>query len=70
VIRHNCNIKTISGGLVTSPLMAEEILCNDRADLIFLGRELLRNPYFSLQAAKELNENIKWHVQYERSQKI
>lgn len=67
VIKHNCYIPTISGGLVTSPLMAEEILCNDRADLIFLGRELLRNPYWTLQAAKELKENIKWPVQYERS---
>lgn len=67
IIKHNCSIKTIAGGLVTSPLMAEEILSNDRADLVFLGRELLRNPYWALQAGKLLEADIKWPVQYERS---
>jgi len=47
--------------------MAEEILNNDRADLIFLARELLRNPYWALKAAKELGDNIEWPVQYQRS---
>jgi NADPH2 dehydrogenase len=67
IIKHNCSIKTIAGGLVTSPLMVEEILNNNRADLVFLGRELLRNPYWALQAAKQLEADIKWPVQYERS---
>jgi NADPH2 dehydrogenase len=47
--------------------MAEEILQNERADFIFLGRELLRNPYWPLQAAKELNEELEWPVQYTRA---
>lgn len=69
-IKHTCNIPTIAGGLITSPLMAEEILSNDRADLIFLGRELLRNPYWPLGAAKELGDDIEWPVQYQRSKKV
>jgi NADPH2 dehydrogenase len=65
-IKREVAIPVITGGLITSPLMAEEILQNNRADFVFLGRELLRNPYWPLQAAKELRENIDWPVPYER----
>lgn len=41
-------------GLITSGIQAEEILKNERSDLIFIGRELLRNPYWPLKAAEEL----------------
>lgn len=67
VIRKETDLPTIAGGLITSPLMAEEVLRNNRADLIFLGRELLRNPYWPLHAAKEVHDDISWPVQYERS---
>ncbi len=70
IIKHSCSIPTIAGGLVTSPLMAEEILSNDRADLIFLGRELLRNPYWAFDAAKMLGDDITWPIQYERSKSV
>ncbi|HHV11265.1 MAG TPA: NADPH dehydrogenase NamA [Clostridiales bacterium] len=66
-IKKLTNMSVITGGLVTSPLMAEEILQNGRADFIFLGRELLRNPYWPLQAAKELKEDLEWPVQYARA---
>ncbi|MDF2540678.1 MAG: NADH:flavin oxidoreductase/NADH oxidase [Herbinix sp.] len=65
-VRSFTALPVIAGGLITSPLMAEEILQNDRADFVFLGRELLRNPYWPLQAAKELREEIPWPVQYVR----
>ena len=67
VIRKQCQIPTIAGGLITSPLMAEEILQNNRADLVYLGRELLRNPYWPLEAANALGTHISWPKQYERS---
>ena len=67
IIKHQCNIPTIAGGLITSPLMAEEILNNKRSDLVYLGRELLRNPYWAFTAAKQLDENIEWPIQYQRS---
>jgi NADPH2 dehydrogenase len=66
-IKNLTGLPTIAGGLITSPLMAEEILENNRGDLVFLGRELLRNPYWPLEAAKVLKEDLKWPTQYERA---
>lgn len=60
-------IKTGAVGLITSAAQAEAILHEEKADLILLGRELLRNPYFPLQAAKALGEEITWPVQYLRA---
>lgn len=63
-VKREAGIPVIAGGLITSPLMAEEILQNDRADFVFLGRELLRDPYWPLHAARELKEDIEWPAQY------
>ncbi len=60
-------IMTGAVGLITSSNQAEEILREEKADLILMGRELLRNPYFPLQAAKELGEEIYWPAQYLRA---
>ena len=65
-IKHESSIDTGAVGLITSPHHAEEILQNDRADLIFLARELLRDPYWPRTAAKELGAEIKAPLQYER----
>jgi 2,4-dienoyl-CoA reductase-like NADH-dependent reductase (Old Yellow Enzyme family) len=54
-------------GLITTAEMAESILKENQADLIFFARELLRNPYFPLQAAKELGISVDWPIQYERA---
>jgi len=67
VIKNRTGLPVIAGGLISEPEMAEEIVSNGRADLVFLGRELLRNPYWPLQAAKKLRHDIDWPVQYERS---
>ncbi|MGV8980818.1 NADPH dehydrogenase NamA [Clostridium sp.] len=67
IIKTHCNLITIGGGLITSPLMAEEMLCNGRSDLVYLGRELLRNPYWAFAAANQLKETIEWPIQYQRS---
>lgn len=67
-IRSKCELPVIGGGLVTDAGMAEEIIRNRRADLVFMGRELLRNPYFPLHAAKMQRREIKYRpVQYERA---
>ena len=60
-------ILTGTVGFITTAGQAESILQDERADLVFLGRELLRNPYFALQAARELGTEITWPVQYLRS---
>jgi 2,4-dienoyl-CoA reductase-like NADH-dependent reductase (Old Yellow Enzyme family) len=60
-------ILTGAVGLITSARQAEEILQEGKADLVFFARELLRNPYFPIIAAREMTEDIKWPVQYLRA---
>jgi NADPH2 dehydrogenase len=59
-------IATGAVGLITNPQHAEEILQNGRADMIFLARELLRDPYWAYRAAKELDAESGVPVPYER----
>lgn len=68
-IKKEAGIKTGSVGLITEAAQAEEILENEEADLIFMAREFLRDPYFPLRAAAELHEDVKWPVQYERAKR-
>lgn len=56
-------------GLINTPHEANSIIEENRADLVFMAREFLRNPYFPLSAASELNVDIPWPVQYERARK-
>ncbi|WBL13623.1 NADPH dehydrogenase NamA [Sutcliffiella sp. NC1] len=65
-IRHGANIDTGAVGLITSGLQAEEILRNNRSDLIFVARELLRDPYWPRTAAIELGVEIDPPKQYDR----
>lgn len=60
-------ILTGAVGLITTAAQAESILQDEKADLVLLGREMLRNPYFPLKAAEELGEDIAWPLQYIRS---
>lgn len=66
-IKKETGLLTGAVGLITEALQAEEILSNGQADLVFLARELLRDPYFPLHAAFELNADVKWPEQYERA---
>lgn len=66
-IKKEADIKTGAVGLITDENQAEEILQNGEADLIFMARELLRNPYFPLDAAFKLGNDVKWPAQYERA---
>lgn len=65
-IKQGADMPTSAVGLITTAIQAEEILQNNRADLIFLGRVLLREPYWPLHAAKELGEEVTPPVQYIR----
>ncbi|MCC6531683.1 MAG: NADH:flavin oxidoreductase/NADH oxidase [Burkholderiales bacterium] len=66
-IRRRSGMPTGAVGLIHSPDMAEQILANAQADLIFLGRTLLAEPYWPLRAAKQLRAKVPWPVQYERA---
>jgi NADPH2 dehydrogenase len=61
------SLPVIAGGLLTSPQHIEDIVANDRADMVFVGRELLRHPHFPLWAAKQLRAEYPWPKQYERA---
>jgi len=60
-------ILTGAVGLITTVRQAETILQEEKADLVLFARELLRNPYFPLNAARELGLDVPWPVQYLRS---
>ena len=68
-IKKETGMLTGAVGLITSASEAEQILSNQQADLIVLARQLLRDPYFPLHAAKELGVDIQWPVQYERAKR-
>lgn len=53
-------------GGITDPNQANKILQESQADLIIIARELLRNPYFPIQAAIALEEESKIPDQYLR----
>lgn len=66
-IKKECNIPVIAVGLIKDFDHVEEIVSNNRADLVALGRELLRNPFFVLEMAKSRNiEDFPYPRQYER----
>jgi 2,4-dienoyl-CoA reductase-like NADH-dependent reductase (Old Yellow Enzyme family) len=67
-IRAATGILTGAVGLITQAMQAETILETGQADLIYLARQLLRDPYFPLHAADELRyKDIHWPLQYERA---
>ena len=66
-IRKHCQIPTIAVGLVTRLEQVEEILGNDRSDLVALGRELLRNPYWVInQDGRTRQTDLPYPEPYER----
>jgi 2,4-dienoyl-CoA reductase-like NADH-dependent reductase (Old Yellow Enzyme family) len=66
-IRREAGIATGAVGMLTDPAQAETILYTEQADLVFLARELLRDPYWPRRAAQELGVKLKGPVQYERA---
>jgi len=66
-IRHEAEIMTGAVGMITSPVQAEHIIRTEQADAVIMAREFLRDPYWALRAARELDEQIAWPVQYLRA---
>lgn len=56
-----------TAGLITAPAQADHIVRTGQADLVLLGREILRNPYWPLRAAQELGQAASWPPQYLRA---
>lgn len=66
-VKKESGILTGAVGLITTSAEAESIIAQGRADLVFMARELLRDPHFPLRAAHELGAEIAWPKQYERA---
>ena len=65
-IRREAGIPTAAVGLITAPELADAAIRNGQADLVALGRELLRHPHWPLDAARALGRAVAWPKQYER----
>lgn len=66
-VRKDANILTGAVGMITTVQQAEAILQDGKADLIFMARQMLREPYFPLHAAHDTGADVVWHNQYERA---
>ncbi len=66
-VRQGAGLQTAAVGLITAPAQADEIIRNRRADLVFLGREMLRDPYWALHAAQALKQPASVPSQYLRA---
>ena len=66
-IRAEAPVPTTALGVITSAVQAEHLLRTGQADMVFLARALLRDPYWPLRAAHELGVAVDWPPQYERA---
>ncbi len=66
-IRAEAGIATGAVGLITEPHQADDIIASGAADAVLLARELLRDPYWPLHAARILGVDVQWPEQYQRA---
>ena len=67
-IRRDVGIRTGAVGLITDPHQADDIIRSGKADVVIIARELLRDPYWPLRAARELGVKVDWPAQYLRAE--
>ena len=66
-IRRDASIATGAVGMITDPTQAATIITTGQADMVFLAREMLRDPYWPRRAAQVLNAKIEPPIQYLRA---
>ncbi len=66
-IRRQAGIATAAVGMISAAAQADQIVRNGEADMVLLARELLRDPYWPLRAARELGQPMSWPAQYLRA---
>ncbi len=64
-IRQGADVPTIAVGLIRHPELAEEVIRNERADLVAIGREMMRTPAWPYMAAARLGVDMEWPEPYE-----
>ncbi|MCU0293727.1 MAG: NADH:flavin oxidoreductase/NADH oxidase [Thermoanaerobaculaceae bacterium] len=68
-VRRGAGLPTATVGFITQPAQAEQIVATGLADAVLLARELLRDPYWPLHAARELGVDVPWPNQYLRAKR-
>jgi 2,4-dienoyl-CoA reductase-like NADH-dependent reductase (Old Yellow Enzyme family) len=68
-VRRETGVRTAAVGMISAPAQAERIIATGQADMVFLARELLRDPYWPLRAADELRQDGPWPKQYLRAKR-
>jgi 2,4-dienoyl-CoA reductase-like NADH-dependent reductase (Old Yellow Enzyme family) len=68
-IRMGAGVATGAVGRISSPEQADEIVRSGQADLVLLGRELLRDPYWPLHAAEALGVEMDWPQPYVKARR-
>jgi len=66
-VGREAKIATGAVGLITSAEQADTVIRSGQADMVFLAREMLRDPHFPLRAARELRQEVAWAPQYVRA---
>jgi 2,4-dienoyl-CoA reductase-like NADH-dependent reductase (Old Yellow Enzyme family) len=66
-VRRDAGVATGAVGLITDPHQADAIVRGGQADCVFLAREMLRDPYWPLHAARALGHDFSWPLQYLRA---
>ena len=66
-VRNEASIATAAVGLITSPAQADHIVRTGQADMVLVGREILRNPQWPMNAAQALGQAVPWPKQYMRA---
>lgn len=66
-VRREAEIPASAVGMITGAEQAEHVLRTGQADLVMLARELLRDPYWPLHAARTLRHEVPWPAQYARA---
>jgi 2,4-dienoyl-CoA reductase-like NADH-dependent reductase (Old Yellow Enzyme family) len=66
-VRQDADVATVAVGGITTPQLANATIRNGSADLVALGRELLRSPYWVLHAAHALGHDVDWPTPYRRA---
>lgn len=66
-IRREADLPAATVGLITAPAQADHIIRSGQADLVLIGREMLRDPYWPVHAAQALGQAVTWPLQYLRA---
>jgi 2,4-dienoyl-CoA reductase-like NADH-dependent reductase (Old Yellow Enzyme family) len=66
-VRREAGMPAGAVGLIRSAYQADQILRAGQADVVMIARQLLRDPYWPLHAARELGVDLPWPVQYQRA---